>query len=669
MLIASLFSTPISAAEKDRLDRMEPVPANEPIPVRDFFRPHLFSNPELNPAGTHFAATAETEDGVADLMAYDLSAKTIERLTPGEDFDIPSYSWLSDTRLLFTLTEENRYSRGLFAVELGQFSKSFVLQRTLAIAVLGYPQSQPRQAIIWLPYHGTGSRGAVLKVDTRKKLRHANRDIGGANTYRLGADVLTSYLNPTGGEPVGYLLDCFGELAFAFTVEDGVAAIHRLEGGKWTPCAIDLKEIEIVGVGDRPSELLVLAQKEVGKPRALHRLDAKTGAFGELLLQDDRFDFRNARFYRHPVDRRVLGAHYDRKNPQSVWFDPRYGEIQNALNRAFPKDMVRILGSDRAEMQFVVAVFSDVRPMAYHQVNLAASSATIIADVVPWIDPKRMQPMMPITYKSRDGFEIEGYVTLPVGASETNKVPLVVLPHAAPWARTIWAWDAEAQFFASRGYAVFQPNYRGSIGTMWRFPDEDMWDLRKMHNDVTDGVKTVLRTGLIDPDRLAILGGSLGGYLAVSGAVHEPDLYRCGLTIAGVFDWDVVLKDARRSMYERGQFGILKRDVENLKTHEGKFAEDSPMHRVNEIKVPIFVAHGEDDVVPSVAQSKQLLKRLEKFGVPHETHIYGGEGRSSRRLDRKIKLYTAIETFLGKHLAPRAPTVATGGVPAAAGTN
>lgn len=414
---------------------------------------------------------------------------------------------------------------------------------------------------------------------------------------------------------------------------------------------------------------MVLGPKQDGKPRALHRLDAITGALGELIFQDDGYDLQQARLYRHPVDNRVLGAQYDRKGPQGVWFEPRYGKIQDALNRAFPNDMVRILGSDLAEKQFFVAVFSDVRPTAYHHVNLEKGSAILVADVVPWIDPKRMQPMRLITYKSRDGFDIEGYVTLPAGASEQNKVPLVVLPHGGPWVRDTWGWDPQAQFFASRGYAVFQPNYRGSSGTAWRFPKEDMWAFRKMHNDVTDGVKTLLRTGLIDPDRLAIMGGSFGGYLALSGAVHEPDLYRCAITIAGVFDWERVMKDARRGMYSRGQYGVLMRELGDPKVHEEKFEELSPIHHVNQIKIPIFVVHGKEDVVATVAQSKNLLKELEKFGVAHEKQIEGGEGHGFRQLDHQVKLYTAIEAFLGKHLAPRAPVAAaTAGTPVAVAT-
>ena len=129
------------------------------------------------------------------------------------------------------------------------------------------------------------------------------------------------------------------------------------------------------------------------------------------------------------------------------------------------------------------------------------------------------------------------------------------------------------------------------------------------------------------------------------------------------------MKDARRSMYARTEYGVLMRELGDPKAHQEKFEELSPIHHVNQIKIPIFVAHGKEDVVATVAQSKNLLKELEKFGVPHEKQIQGGEGHGFRQLDHQVKLYTAIEAFLGKHLAPRAPVAVTAGEPVSVATN
>jgi dipeptidyl aminopeptidase/acylaminoacyl peptidase len=663
-LFAGLLVPAFAKKKEDPLDRLTPVPADQPIPVIDFFRPRVFSNPELNPAGTHFAAIVSTKEDRTDLLAYELATKKIERLNGTSNHDIRNYQWLNDRRLVFSVTRDKLYSAGLFATELGNFSQMYVLQRRNAIMPVGFPKDKPTEMIIWIR-QGVAERGGdggVIRIDTRKSMNASERDralyINGGDDG-LRADVLEHYSTPKGGDPTAYMADRRGELAFAVTSKDGVATMHRLVDGKWERCSIDSDKVRPAGVGDAPGELLVYSEKEEGKPKGLYRYDTISGKRGELLYQDENYDIMGARFYRHPVDGRVLGVQYNQKGPQTVWFDAGYAAIQRGIQAVFPNDVVRIIGSDRAEKQFFVNVFSDVRPSVYYRLDLATKEAWAVANVAPWIDPTRMQPMRTITYKTRDGKEIEGYVTLPAGASKENKAPLVVLPHGGPWARDNWGWDAEAQFLASRGYAVFQPNYRGSTGYAWKFSDEDLWDFQKMHEDVTDGVKMILKTGLIDADRIAIMGGSFGGYLALCGAVHEENLYRCAVTMAGVFDWERVMKDARGNEYLRGRYGMLRRKLGDPKKNQEKFDAISPVRHVERIKIPVFVAHGTEDPVASAAQSKQLIAELKKHGVSYEKQIERGEGHGFRNVDNRVELYTAIEAFLAKHMAPRAQTAAS----------
>jgi acetyl esterase/lipase len=657
VVILSLLVLPALAKKKeDPLERMKPVPSDQPIPVIDFFRPQLFRNPELNPAGTHFAAIVSGEGDRLDLIAFDLATKKAERLTGGAGFDITRYEWLNDKRMLFSLTKDKLYAAGLFAVELGRFSQSYVLQRRNVVVPVGYPKDNPLHAILWIrnSAYDLGADGGVIKIDTRRSFDSRDGAIFVNGDDGIRADILETYPNPKGGDVMGYIADRNGELAFAVVAKDGRSTLQRYVDKTWERCPVDLEETPVLGIGDDPGQLLTLGPKVEGKPRALHRLNAVTGERGELLFQDEQYDFVGVRFYRHPVDHRILGVQYQRKGPQSVWFDEGYQRIQSALDKAFPGEVVRILGSDRAEKQFFMSVSSDVRPASYFHVKLETKTFAPVANVAPWIDPKRMRPMQLITYKARDGREIEGYVTLPEGASQENKVPLVVLPHGGPWVRDNWGWDAEAQFLASRGYAVFQPNYRGSTGYAWKFPEKDMWDFRKMHDDVTDGVKTVLKTRMIDADRIAIMGGSFGGYLALSGAAHEQGLYRCAITVAGVFDWERVMKDARGSEHFRGRYGSLRRHLGDPAKRKEKFEEISPIKHVGQVKIPVFVAHGTEDIVATVGQSKALIAELKKHGVPHEKQIERGEGHGFRKVDNQVELYTAIEAFLAKHLAPRA---------------
>jgi dipeptidyl aminopeptidase/acylaminoacyl peptidase len=231
----------------------------------------------------------------------------------------------------------------------------------------------------------------------------------------------------------------------------------------------------------------------------------------------------------------------------------------------------------------------------------------------------------------------------------------VVLPHGGPWVRDTWGFDGEVQFLASRGYAVLQPNYRGSTGYGWMFPAEDGWNFRKMHDDVTDATKLMIASGLIDSGRIAIMGGSFGGYLAVSGVVNEPALYRCAITIAGVFDWGQLIKNEKYDQYDNPSYGRMIRRLGNPDQEPEKFDPISPGRHVDQIRVPVFVSGGKQDQIVEIGQSRALISALEKYHVPHETLLVTAEGHGMSNLDNQVELYTRIEAFLAKNLLPAKP--------------
>jgi dipeptidyl aminopeptidase/acylaminoacyl peptidase len=268
----------------------------------------------------------------------------------------------------------------------------------------------------------------------------------------------------------------------------------------------------------------------------------------------------------------------------------------------------------------------------------------------PWIDAKRMQPMTVMKFKTRDGRTLDSYVTLPAGATKENPPPLLVLSHGGPWARDRWGFNGEVQFFASRGYAVLQTNYRGSTGYDWMFPEEDRYAFRKMHDDVTDATNTLIKSGLVDAKRVGIMGGSFGAYLALSGVAHEPDLYRCAVVNAGVFDWEAIVQEEKYFQYYDNNYAYLVRKLGDPKKEKEKFTAISPGRHVANIHVPVFVAHGTDDPVAPITESKRLVSELEHYHIPHETYFKNGEGHGMAHLQNQVELYTRIEAFLAKNL-------------------
>jgi len=654
------------AAGKPDLSRVTPVPATEPVPAADFFRPRLFAEPQLNPSGTHILALVPLGEDRTGIAVHSIDTQKFETLEGTGDRDIYSPFWIDDQRLVFSLAMEKHLGEGAFVANVGHLQQSYPLVQYCAVGLVGIPESNRRLPLYWVRADlQDGDDRGVIALDTslnlgpRTNLRAASAfDL---QTFQAVRDqnerhFIRSYPKAPGGLGAGYMADRNGELAFAFTAVNGIIALYRFTEGRWEKCPVDLDEIDVVDCGDKPGELVVRGPRRPGRPRALQFMDAATGQLGATLYDDPRYEFVGW-LYRHPVTHTIVGLRSYNAGPQTIWFTEEYRQLQKLLNGYFPGKVVGLVNSNQEQSRFLVAVYSDRQPAFYYQVDLAKHSFGPVKNSAPWIDPARMRPMNVMRFKTRDGHELDAYVTLPAGASKQAPAPLVVLPHGGPFVRDAWGFDAEVQFLASRGYAVLQPNYRGSSGYDWMFPEEDRYQFRKMSDDVTDATRTLLKSGLVDPRRVAIMGGSFGGYLAVSGVVHEPELYRCAVTIAGIFDWEQVMQEEKYYQYDTPSYGWLMRKLGDPRKQQEFFDSISPVRHVDQIRVPVFVAHGKDDPVADVSESRRLISALKEFHVPHEVMLVAREGHGIRHLNKELELYERIEAFLAKNLAPVAPVV------------
>ncbi|WP_221029100.1 alpha/beta hydrolase family protein [Actomonas aquatica] len=644
----------------DPTERATPVPADQPIPVTDFFRPWLFSQPALNGKGTHVAAVVPMSADRKGLLFVELEKNKIKTVTPSANRDVASYVWLNDKRVLLTVVEDNLYASGLYIAEPS--GKSFSVEQNSACQIIGLPLETPDFPLVWVRRNAydDGRDYGVVQINTRVGIRSRREEhvLGGTgfqsnndplSTYGIQATVKRTFPKAPGPVVTSYFTDRLGELAFATTASGGRFTLHYLEQDEWHESPADLDEIYIIGAGDDPGELIVMGPTQAGSPRALHRFDARSGQLGEMVYQDDAYDPESASIIRDPRSRRMIGLRIDSVATRTVWFDETMRQVQAMVEQSLPRQIVLIVDMDEEGRHFILASYSDKQPPIFHVLDLKKKSLGLLKQSAPWIDPDRSAPMHIIQFKARDGVKLEGFLTIPPAASEANPVPLVVLPHGGPWANDIWGWDPEVQFLASRGYAVFQPNYRGSTGYDWKFPG-DTWDFAKMHHDVTDGVKALRKMSLIDPDRIAIMGSSFGGYLALTGATQEPDLYRCAISNAGVFDWQELIDDMQRFRFEDARYQVLRRNLLEASATSADLEAISPLNRIDQIKIPVFVAHGKKDTVVSIRQSKHLVDELEKNHIPHEVLFAGGEGHGMEQLRNLDALYSRIEAFLAKHL-------------------
>ena len=666
LLVAA--SAGLSAATKIDLTRVTAVPANETIPIVDFVRPSLMERPELNPSGTHFAALVAFNEDQRRLLVSDLKTQQFEQLGGVGEQDITQMHWLNDQRVLVGIALLKRGEVGLYACNVPGLSRYYPLLQYVGASLVAVPPADRLHPLLWLHSHSmnSGNSGEAVNVNTDIQTGKIVNLLGtvtqSLDLPEIEEDnqrhISTRYAVLSGGLDAGFLADKNGRLAFGYTATtNGIYSLHRLVGDRWEKCPINLDEIDVFGTGNRPGELLVRGPRPAQGPRPLQVMDAATGKPGQVLLQDKAYDF-DGWLYRDPASHEVVGAVYDGIGPQVAWFTEDYRELQKILDGFFPGLVVRILGSDEARKTFLVVTYSDRQPESYYTVNLGQHTVGPIKNSLPWLDPKRMQPMSPIKFKTRDGRRLDAYVTMPAGASKANPPPLVVLPASDRAARNIWGFSTDAQFLASRGYAVLQPNHRGSSGSGWMFPPEDAQALNKMQEDVTDAAKALSASGLVDGSRMAIMGVRFGASLAVSAVANEPTVFRCAVAVSGTYDWAEVIKASHFNLevaapYQANSAQTALDRLGEPRREPEKFDALSPLRRADQIRAPLYLVNGEFDSPEVIAQAKSLESALRRNSVPCELRLFRDESWAIRRLKNRLELYEHLEAFLEKNLAPK----------------
>jgi dipeptidyl aminopeptidase/acylaminoacyl peptidase len=335
---------------------------------------------------------------------------------------------------------------------------------------------------------------------------------------------------------------------------------------------------------------------------------------------------------------------------EHVFFDKERKAIFDYISTQLPSDMVvEFITSDQDESLFIIKAYSDKVPNSYYLYNDKTKELKKLADSRPWLDSDNMSDTKPIQYKSRDALTINGYLTLPAG-KDPKKLPVVVVVHGGPEARDTWGFDPEIQFLANRGYAVLQVNYRGSTGYGRSFWESSFkqWGL-KMQDDLTDGVQWLINQGVADPSRIAIYGGSYGGYAALAGVTFTPDLYACAVDYVGVSNFFTFFEAAPaywkpilEMMYE--EMGDPVKDKELL-------TQISPLFHVDKIKVPVFIAQGAQDPRVNKKESDQIVQALKNRHIKVEYMVKMDEGHGFLNEENKLEFYKRAEKFLGQCLA------------------
>lgn len=347
----------------------------------------------------------------------------------------------------------------------------------------------------------------------------------------------------------------------------------------------------------------------------------------------------------------AVGVTTGAEKPTTSWTDPQIGAAHATLTRVFKDKRVDLESWSSDRVRFVARVSGPGAPGVWYLFDTARKEVSPLGDEYPELQGVDLGTTRWITYKARDGLEIPAYLTLPPASARTGaKPPLVVLPHGGPRARDEYDFDYLAQFLATRGYAVLQPQFRGSWGFGDAFEEagEGEWG-GKMQTDLLDGIAALTAQGEVDAGRACIVGASFGGYAALAGAALHPGAYRCAASIAGIADLGQLLLERGRA-YGRDSAGLDELRGMIGTAGPEKLAATSPARHAAAVQAPVLLIHGDKDTVVLASQSQRMADALQAAGKPCELLILEGENHYLTRSSNRTRMLEALEAFLAKHL-------------------
>lgn len=381
---------------------------------------------------------------------------------------------------------------------------------------------------------------------------------------------------------------------------------------------------------------------------ALVIIDPAQPDIEELVFEAEDVDLDAAGYSRL---RQVLTvAVYQTDKPKHHFFDDTSAQRHARVSAKLPGYEIALQSGTRDETKYIVATYSDRTPGSRYIYDANNDTLDKLADINPALPEEDMATVQPVKYQSRDGLTIHGYLTLPVGRNP-KRLPCIVNPHGGPWLRDSWGFNAEAQFLANRGYCVLQMNFRGSTGYGRSFWEASFgqWGLR-MQDDITDGVHWLIDQGIADPARIAIYGGSYGGYATLAGIVSTPDLYAAAVDYVGVANLLTFMNTI--PPYWKPMLTKMHSMVGNPEVDRERLEATSPALNADKIKTPLFIAQGAHDPRVNKDESDQMVAALRSRGVDVEYMVKDNEGHGFHNDENKFEFYEAMEAFLRQHLNP-----------------
>jgi len=598
------------------------------IPLRDFFRHPEKTGYDISPDGKYLSYLAPHNSRL-NIFVEKIESGETNRITNEKDRDISDYFWSNDNRILFLKDTDGDENFKLYAIDKdGKNPKNLTPFDKVNTQIVDQLEEIENEILVGLN----------------------KRDPRVFDVYRLNIETGEMKLaaeNP--GNILDWVTDHDGLIRVA-TSSDGVNTTLLYRDNEEE----DFKEIVTLNFKDALSPIFftfdnkhIYASSNIGRDKkAIVKYDVKNGKELETIFEHPDVDVTSLLYSRK---RKVLTSIVFFTSKREIVFideasKKRYERIKNELGDV----EIYFSGNNKNEDKFLIRTYSDRSLGAYYFYDTVKDELTKIASVSPWINEDDMSEMKIIQYTSRDGLTINGYLTLPKNKDPQN-LPVVVNVHGGPWARNNWGYSPEVQFLANRGYAVLQVNFRGSTGFGKKFWEASFkqWGLT-MQDDISDGVNWLIEKGIADPKRIAIYGGSYGGYATLAGLAFSPDLYACGVDFVGVSNLFTFMDTI--PPYWEPLLGVMHEMVGHPERDKELLEKTSPVLHADKIKAPLFIAQGRMDPRVNVNESDQMVAAMKKRGVDVEYMVKDNEGHGFHNEENRFEFYDAMENFLKKHL-------------------
>jgi dipeptidyl aminopeptidase/acylaminoacyl peptidase len=599
------------------------------IPLRDFFRNPQTTGYKLSPSG-NLIGFLKPVNSRLNIFVQAKSGGDANQITQVKDRDIRSFFWKGDKYLLFLKDNAGDEDFHLYVTQSDGTG-----QRDLT------PFDGVRADVIDdLEDHPT---------DLLVALNQRNKEVFDA--YRLSVetgDLKLAAENP--GNIASWSTDHDGNIRVA-TTSDGVNTsllYRKTESDPWkTVITTNFRESFYPQFFTFDNKALY-GVSNIGRDKAaVVEFDPETGKQTQVLFEQPDVDVSGLNYSKK---RKVItSASYTTWKEDRKFFDPVAETLYDTLTGKLPGYDIYIVSGNKEEDTFIVRTITDRSLGAFYLYDSKSDELTKLADRNPWLKEDELAEMKPIEYTARDGLTIHGYLTLPKGKPAQN-LPIVVNPHGGPWVRDDWGFNPEVQYLANRGFGLLQMNFRGSTGYGRKFWEAGFgqWG-RSMQDDITDGVKWLVDQRIADPKRVAIYGGSYGGYAVLAGLTKTPDLYAAGVDYVGVSNLFTFMKTV--PPYWKPFVDMMYEMVGNPDKDKALFQEISPALNADKIRTPLFVAQGANDPRVKIDESNQIVDALKKRGIAVEYMVKQDEGHGFHNEENRFAFYEAMEKFLEKHLS------------------